>query len=261
MKFSDYAACPLPYAVLVMVLLAVCWRRLPRGARITGVAAEVLLVLLTTPLGAGVLVAMVQSRVQHAHTCPAPVPAVIVVLSGGASRSPEAPDDYAALHLATLRRVFAGVALWRKTPGARLVMSGGGSWHIPEAVPMANLAEHMGVPASAIGIEGRSYNTWENARDVAALSPAVPKRVWLVTSALHLPRALGAFRAWGFRPCAWPSGSMNTRLHFEPGDFVPQGPAVSTATFALHELFGGVEYALLEWWHAHHVRAAQPHTP
>ena len=126
---------------------------------------------------------------------------------------------------------------------------------------MANLAERMGVPAAAIEIETRSRSTWENAQYVAALSPTVPKRIWLVSSALHLPRALGALRAWGFEPCAWPSGLQDSRLRFGPGIFIPQGRSVTTATLALHELVGRVEYAVLEWWHARHSPAATRQTP
>ena len=245
-----YVTSPLPYAVALLLLLAVCWRWLPRGIRYLGVAVEVLLTALMTPLVASALARVIEARVPPVDTCAAPAPTTIVVLSAGVERAPDAPDDYTALHLLSLRRLFAGVALWRKTPGARLVIAGGGRWRIPEAVPMANLAEQMGVPAAALAIEDRSRSTWENARNVAALSPPVPKRIWLVSSAVHLPRALGAFRAWGFEPCAWPSGLRNSRLRLGPGIFIPQGQSVTTATVALHELLGGVEYAVLEWRHA-----------
>lgn len=261
MRVPIYATSPLPYAIALLVLLVLCWHGLPRGVRYSGVAIEVLLILLMTPLVANALVRVIEARVPPVDTCVAPEPTTIVVLSAGVERAPDAPDDYAALRLLSLRRLFAGVALWRKIPGARLVISGGGRWRIPEAVPMANLAEQMGVPAAAIEIEGRSRSTWENARNVAALSPPVPKRIWLVSSALHLPRALGAFRAWGFEPCAWPSGLRNSRLRFGPGVFIPQGWSVTTSTLALHELLGGVEYAVLEWRHARHPSAARRQTP
>lgn len=259
MKIPVYATSPLPYAVALLILLVLCWHGLPRGVRYSGLAIEVLLVLLMTPLVASALVRVIEARVPPVDACGAPQPTTIVVLSAGVARPPDAPDDYAALRLMSLRRLFAGVDLWRKIPGARLVISGGGRWRIPEAVPMANLAERMGVPAAAIEIEDRSRSTWENARYVAALSPPVPKRIWLVSSDVHLPRALGAFRAWGFEPCAWPSGLRNSRLRFGPGIFVPQGWSVTTATLALHELLGEAEYAVLKWRHSRRTHA--PQTP
>jgi uncharacterized SAM-binding protein YcdF (DUF218 family) len=145
-----------------------------------------------------------------------------------------------------VQRLFAALELWQRTPDAHLVIAGGGR-RIPEAVMMAKLAERMGVSSSAIEIETRSRTTWENARNVAALSPAVPKRIWLVSSALHLPRALGAFRAWGFEPCAWPSGSMYVPFGLNPGYFMPQSSSLTKAELAIHELLGDVVYAGLEW--------------
>lgn len=255
MIFPVYGTSPLLYAVVLLLLLLACWRRLPRAVRRAGVAIEVLLVVLMTPLGAWALTRVVLTQLPPPGSCNAPTPATIVVLSAGAERPPTGPDDYAALHLLTLKRLFTGVALWRETPGARLVISGGGYRRVPDAVVLASLAEQLGVPAASIEIEDRSRTTWDNARYVAALTPPLPKRIWLVTSALHMPRALGAFRAWGFQPCAWPSGLQDARLHFGPSVFVPQGEAVLATTLVLHELFGQVEYAGLEWWHARHAAA------
>ncbi|MDE2055579.1 MAG: YdcF family protein [Xanthomonadaceae bacterium] len=265
MTVSVFATCPLPYAVVGAVGLALFWRRLPRGLRVAGVAIEVALVVLMTPLSANALSGWLRSRVPPASACTAPTPNAIVVLGGGAERRPMGSDDYAALHLVSLQRLFAGVALWRHMPGARLVIAGGSRGHIPEAMVLANLAAQMGVPTKAIEIEDRSSNTWENARNVAMLSPPVPQRIWLVTSSVHLPRALGAFHAWGFQPCAWPADAIRGASGLEPGFIIPTGDSVETTTVALHELLGGVEYAWLEWRHArrstHEHATGQPQTP
>jgi uncharacterized SAM-binding protein YcdF (DUF218 family) len=250
MTFPVYATCPLPYAAVGVVVLAGCWRYLPGWLRITGIVVEVLLLVLMMPLGADALARWVQSRAPPASACQAPLPDTIVVLSGGAIRSPGGPEDYAALRPDSMDRLFAGVALWRRTPSARLVLTGGSGRSIPDVLLMANLATQMGVPAKAIEIESRSRNTWENARNVAELSPAVPKRIWLVTSAMHMSRALGAFRAFGFQPCAWSDRSGKMHKGFLLTDLVPRAESVLRSTFALHELIGGWEYAVLEWRHA-----------
>lgn len=262
MTVAVYATCPLPYAVIGAVGLAVFWRRLPRGWRIAGVVVEVVLVLLMTPLSANALSGWLRSRAPPPTACTAPLPDTVVVLGGGFSYPPRGSDDYGSLSTDGLQRMFAGVALWRDTPGARLVVVGGaGGRRMREAVPMANLAIRMGVPAASVEIEDRSHSTWQNARNVALLSPPVPKRIWLVTSPLHMPRALGAFRAWGFQPCGWPAGPVKGASGLEPGFIVPTGESVKKTTVALHELFGGVEYAVLEWWHARHPPPAKPQTP
>lgn len=259
MSFPIYATSPLIWALLLLVLLVLGWRALPGAMRWTGIAIEVVLVALMMPLGAEGLAHLVAARVPPVHACPAPVPTTIVVLGGGFDYPPRASDDYASLSTVGLQRVFAAVALWEKLPpDARLVIAGGGGGRIREAVPMANLAVRMGVPAASVEIEDRSRNTWQNARNVAALSPALPRRIWLVSSPMHLPRALDAFRAWGFAPCAWPSGAAKDSLDMWPGAFVPQGPAIRTTGVALHELIGGVEYKFLAWRYA---RRAQAHAP
>lgn len=261
MIFPVWGTSPLLYAVVLLVLLAVGWWWLPGAVRYPAVALEVLLLFLTTPLGAYALARLVLTRLPSAQSCAGPPPNTIVVLSEGSERPPHSEDDYGALRLLSLRRLYTAVELWHDQPDSRLVISGGGYRRIPDAAPMASLARALGVPAKKIEIEERSRTTWQNAKYVAALAPPVSRRIWLVTSAIHMPRALGAFRAWGFEPCAWPSGLEYTRLHFGPASFVPQGSAVTDSTLALHELLGDIEYALLEWWHARPTRTAGDQTP
>jgi uncharacterized SAM-binding protein YcdF (DUF218 family) len=261
MSFPVWGTSPLLYAVVLLVLLAAFWGWLPGAVRYPAVAVEVLLLFLTTPLGAHALTRLVLTRLPPPHACAGPLPDTIVVLSAGSGRPPHGADDYGALRILSLRRLFTAVELWRDQPDTRLVISGGGHRRIPDAVPMASLARKLGVPANSIEIERRSRTTWDNARYVAALAPPVPKRIWLVTSAMHMPRALGAFSAWGFEPCAWPSGLEYTRLHFGPDSFVPKDSALTDSTLALHELLGDVEYAVLEWRHARRVRTAADQTP
>lgn len=246
MRLPDYMFSPFTYALLLALLLVVMWRRLPRTVRWTGAVIEVLLLVTMTPLGANALVWSVESRVPPPRACVAPVPTTIVVLSGGTDRKPRGTEDYSALNAVSLHRLFAGAALWRQMPGARLVLSGGG-YGVPESVLLAGLAERMGVSPGAIQTERRSHTTWENAMYVAALKPSLPRRIWLVSSALHLPRALGAFRVWGFKPCAWSSGSIYVPPHWSIGYFVPQSSALRKANRAIHELIGDMVYRGLEW--------------
>lgn len=244
----DYAFSPLTYALLLALVLMLSWRRLPRAIRTTGIALEVVLLIAMAPLGANLLVWSVESRAPSPQSCPLPTPSTVVVLSGGTSRPPRSAEDVSALDTSSLHRLFAGVALWRNTPNASLVIAGGGR-RVPESVLLAGLAERMGVPRDAIEIEQHSHTTWENALYVAHLYPVVPKRIWLVTSSLHMPRALGAFRAFGFQPCAWPSESLYEAFSPRVGYFLPQSSSLAKADRAFHELIGGIVYSALEWKH------------
>ena len=54
-------------------------------------------------------------------------------------------------------------------------------------------------------VEGRSRTPWENAAfSQGLLHPTRSQRWILITSAFHMPRAVGAFRAAGFSVEAYP---------------------------------------------------------
>jgi uncharacterized SAM-binding protein YcdF (DUF218 family) len=199
--------------------------------------AELLLLLSLTPLGANLLVAFVESAAPRADQCLSPAPQAIVVLSGGLDREPAAASDLNSLATSTIRRLVAGSDLYAMTPGATLYLSGGGPFGISESEVMRDLAQRLGIAPSAIHIETTSQNTLENARDLQRISPAPPRRIWLVTSALHLPRALHTFAAAGFDPCGYPADSQYIAPD-GPGYLLPQASAAKKSEAALHEIIG-----------------------
>ncbi|MCI1645054.1 MAG: YdcF family protein [Olsenella sp.] len=129
----------------------------------------------------------------------------IVVLGSGLL-----PDGSVTPLLA--HRVERGVEMWRRSPGSKLLMSGGqGSDETqPEAHAMRAYAESLGVPAKAILVEDRSKNTLENLRFSARLlagqgdkaeedvEVSVPTgRILVVTDDYHVFRALLITRKLG----------------------------------------------------------------
>ncbi|GAB4176372.1 MAG: YdcF family protein [Thalassobaculales bacterium] len=110
---------------------------------------------------------------------------------------------------ASADRLVAGLALLRQNPQARMIYAGGpGSLRHAEE-PDADVARQvftlLGAPQERITYENRSRNTAENARNaLAAAAPAAGERWALVTSAWHMPRAIGAFRRQGFAVTAYP---------------------------------------------------------
>lgn len=120
-----------------------------------------------------------------------PAADVLLVL-GGASSAPVLPwFPEANLTAAGDRYVFAA-KLWHAGKAPRLLFSGGSSPGMkPEAVTARELLELMGVPAAAITLEPDSRTTRENARfSVPLLHAAGARRVLVVTSSWHMPRAL-----------------------------------------------------------------------
>lgn len=135
-----------------------------------------------------------------------PVAGVIVL--GGSIDAPESLRRGQIVANDAGERMMALGDLARRLPGARLVFSGGpGALGAPdsEATAVQRFAGTLGVEPSRIVFEGASSNTRENALFTAALVPPRPDERWLlVTSAFHMPRAMGCFRGVGYEVVAYP---------------------------------------------------------
>ena len=120
----------------------------------------------------------------------------------------------------------------------RILMSGGATVNsVVEAVPMRKLAELLGVPRSAILMETSSKDT---ASEAKAILPVVGRKPFiLVTSAFHMPRAMGLFRHLGMQPIPAPANYVG-RWNTQP--FVlripPEADALVESEVAGHERLG-----------------------
>ena len=100
-------------------------------------------------------------------------------------------------------RITAAAELARRFPKARLVYTGGSAALVSEiggeAEDARRLWVSLGIDPARITIEDQSRNTDENARFVRDLLRPASGQTWiLVTSAYHMPRSVGLFRAAGF---------------------------------------------------------------
>lgn len=131
----------------------------------------------------------------------------IVVLGGGYTQAATQPLA-SQLGAFTLPRVVEGVRLWHALPHTKLVLSGKGWETISEAVAMANLAQGLGVPRERLILDSESSNTAEHPLKLAAVLGR--DGFVLVTSAIHMPRAMDHFRRAGLSPLAAPVGHLLT---------------------------------------------------
>jgi uncharacterized SAM-binding protein YcdF (DUF218 family) len=108
-------------------------------------------------------------------------------------------------------RIIALAKLARAYPAARIVYSGGDASLFADESPEADyiypLLDSFGIARERVLLEKRSRNTFENAAFTKQLVNPKPGERWLlVTSALHMPRAIGCFRKVGFQVEAYPVG-------------------------------------------------------
>jgi len=106
-------------------------------------------------------------------------------------------------------RLFETVKLAEEFPDARVLVSAGPEYTkggVSEADGIAQYLVTMGVAEGRMLLEHRSRDTSENARFSFALANPRPEDRWLlVTSAYHMPRAIGCFRQAGFNVAAAPA--------------------------------------------------------
>jgi uncharacterized SAM-binding protein YcdF (DUF218 family) len=136
-----------------------------------------------------------------------PAPTGIIVLGGGIEAGLSEARRQIVVNDAGERPIYLG-DLARRYPAARLVFSGGSGFiagGMAEADIVSRQADVIGVPRTRLILENRSRNTHENAAFSAALVKPKPGERWLlVTSAWHMPRAVGCFRQAGFAVDAFP---------------------------------------------------------
>lgn len=194
-------------ALLAAAGLALLWTRYARAGRglLLGSLA-LLLVFGVLPVGKASMLVLEQ-RFPPWTEAGGP-PDGIVILGGAVEPGRSAARGMVSIN-DSAERITAIAALARRFPDARIVFSGGSASLIvaglPELAFMLELFESFGIARSRVTLEERSRNTVENARFTKALVDPKPGERWLlVTSAMHMPRAVGAFRQTGFAVEAYP---------------------------------------------------------
>jgi uncharacterized SAM-binding protein YcdF (DUF218 family) len=194
-------------ATLAALGIVLMFTRFRRAGRILATLGVVLLLLAgLSPLG-NILIYPLEQRFPPWDTARG-APTGIVVLGGAISPDVSAAHGTPALTEAA-ERLTAVTELARRFPAARIIYSGGNARLLlvrgNEAEYALKLFESFGIARERLTPEDKSHNTVENARFSKALADPKPGERWLlVTSAYHMPRAIGIFRSAGFAVEACP---------------------------------------------------------
>lgn len=235
-------------ALLAVLLRRLGWRRTSNGLFAAGLAV---LWLASTPVLAEALVASLERAHPACVVATAPKADAIVVLGGalGPALPPRVEPDLSD----GADRVWLAARLYRAGKAPLVIATGGAGpgskSERPESDAMRDLLAQWGVPPAAVLAEGASLDTHDNAVETRRLLDArALKRVLLVTSALHMPRALAAFREAGIDavPCPTDFRAVDPESR-SILDFLPDSEALSASTAALHEILGHLWYRLRGW--------------
>ena len=198
---------PITFTLIVAAAgLVVARSRLRVGLWTTGIALAALYLQSTyvCALALGWPLERPYAEMQDAATSPSAE--AIVLLGGGmayvdAMTYPDMTDG--------ADRVWHAARLYKAGKAPKVVVAG-----IKDLETTVPLLLDFGVPEEAIVVDNDSRNTYENSRNVAQIA-GEGGRVLLVTSAWHMGRALGNFRAAGLDPVPAPCDFKAYRPNFD----------------------------------------------
>ena len=190
--------------LLGVVLMATRFAR--AGRRLAVTALILLAVAGLSPLGNAIILPLEQRFPPWDAARGAPTG---IISLGGAFDTVVSPARGEVALNEAAERMTAVAELARGYPNARIVFTGGSGRLIyggaTEAELAARLFESFGIAKERVVLEDKSRDTDENARFTRDLLQPKPAERWLiVTSAHHMPRSIGVFRAAGFPVEAFP---------------------------------------------------------
>jgi uncharacterized SAM-binding protein YcdF (DUF218 family) len=235
-KLLGFFAIPSNLVILIgIVALLLLPTRFARAGRwLTFISIIVLAILGLSPIGSALIIPL-EDRFPPWDSARG-APDGIIVLGG-------------AIDGAHNERLVVVPELLRRYPNARILFSGGSGALIDdgdaEASFAARLLESFGIARNRITLEDRSRNTVENAVFSKAIVQPKPGERWLlVTSAYHMPRAIGVFRKAGFPVEPYPVDWRARRAQHGLRPFATIVDRLRQTDIAVHEWVGLAVYWL-----------------
>lgn len=243
----------------VLLLFALASKNNPR-ARASLITAALVILWLSSTTGFSHLLAR---SLEWRYPTPDEIPAAdVIVVLGGGTEPAAYPRPSVEVNGAGDRVLYAA-ALYKEGKAAHILLSGGDiSWlnegTTTPAEDMASILTAIGIPEEALWLETISQNTYENALySKKILAENEIERILLVTSALHMPRAVALFEKQGIEVVPVPVDFSITEdespqdhgnnLQSKIINIIPQAGNLSLTTNAMKEYIGYFIYKLQGW--------------
>lgn len=140
----------------------------------------------------------------------------------------------------TAFRLLEAISLFRGAPHSKLIVSGGGE----APAIMRDVLVAAGIPSGQLHVNPDSFSTFESARHLSATLGKSP--FLLVTSAGHMPRAIGVFRKAGTAPLAVPTHYLAKR-NWLAIQYLPSPAHLVYSDLAVSEYAALCWYSLKGW--------------
>jgi len=235
--------------VIVLTIIAVWWRRHPASRRPwqVFVAAIVLYYLAATPIGANLLVFSLSAGMKPMQTREEARGAdTVVILSGGVETIRAGGVVLTQMSTASTLRVLEAARVYKLIGGRLVIVSGGiADTRIQLEPESKQLSEALGVaggPAASSAIDVDARDTYDHPRTIRPILDAHHVRQFvIVTSPMHMRRALAVFRKAGFDPVG--SVTLLRSDHREPPPwFVPTDDSLMLFDASIYDYAGWVYY-------------------
>jgi len=191
-----------------------------------------------------------------------PTAEVIVVLGGGTKKA-DYPRQTVELGEAGDRALYAAW-LYHQGKADHLLLTGGNVFSDtltttpPEAEDMLSVMRMFNIPDEAFWLETKSRNSYENALySRPLLEEKGINTILLVTSAIHMPRAVALFEKQGFSVIPLPTDFVVTQQGWQTvtkptflaqlGNVLPTVENLQYTTWAMKEYIGLVVYRWQGW--------------
>jgi uncharacterized SAM-binding protein YcdF (DUF218 family) len=233
-------------ASIILLVAALRWRR-----RLLVLFPALILYIFGVPVTADLVMRSLEDRYPHRSPAQCPPSDAIFVFGGMLSLRDYAtvgPDWNDAAD-----RFDKALSLYVAEKAPLVVFSGGPERYEggpDEGEILRDEALRRGIPESAILVTRKTWNTESEAGILCTLaSQRKWKRVLLVTSAYHMPRAMFLSASCKAErvpvPVAYQTPAPNTIWAFRrPEYYLPQARALATSETALHEYWGMSFYGL-----------------
>ncbi len=170
--------------------------------------------------------------------------AAIVLGSGIYLKSPD-ENGKPSLKASSLKRAVLAFKIWKKHK-IKIVLTGGKPFnnnkYMSEAEVMANFLKNLGVNSKFLILEKNSLNTYQNAKFTKKIIEKNKwKKICLITSASHMPRAVKVFKHFKINVIPVPTDYRTSNIYGYQS-FFPQSGNFDESIKGIWEYIGIIFY-------------------